>query len=75
MITSPPNLFFKSFQAGFRRLSVSHPVVGGTLSPGNYSQVPEIPFESKEDMFPSPKGFFEATVTLHYVLITHGFGV
>ena len=45
--TSLPNLFFKSFQAGFTRFSVSHPVVGVALSSGNYSQVPEIPFESE----------------------------
>lgn len=71
--TSLPNLFFKSFQAGFTRFSVSHPVVGVALSSGNYSQVPEIPFESEPDMFPNPKGFFGATITLCYVLMTQGF--
>ena len=73
MITSLPNLFFKSFQAGFTRFSVSHPVVGGALSSGNYSQVPEIPFESEQDTFSNPKGFFGATITLGYVLMTQGF--
>lgn len=65
--TSLPNLFFKSFQAGFTRFSVSHPVVGVALSSGNYSQVPEIPFESEPDMFPNPKRA-SLGLQLHFVM-------